>query len=567
MAQAQDAEPESEPEPSSPVASGPRAAEAPVQEEGDKKRESGTEHKAIPRPRLSPEAPREVGRYRIICEIARGGMATVYLAHLGGLGGFHRLVAIKLLHPHLAGETEFVNMFLDEARLVASLQHPNVVPTLDVDQTDDNYYLVMEYVEGVPLTYLLRDYARRGERIPRGVTLRVMLDALAGLDAAHELRGADGEALGVVHRDVSPQNILVGLNGRSCILDFGIARARQRLTNTRVGQMKGKLAYMAPEQVKGKGVDRRVDVFAAGIVLWEALSGRRLFYGTNEADTLTYVMNGEIPSLRESVPDLPEELEAVVFKALERDPEKRYPSAKAFAEELEKVALKHDLLVDPLAVQYAVDGVAGDDLQLRQQWVREVLADPDDDPTLALAAPSEGGFGNELTGRGEVTDLLGLTETHGRAEQPTVDDLPVAKVGVPLWKKRSVQVAAGAALFLLGFLGVALAVGGSEDQAGEVAAPATAATEATAVEATAAPVKASPPEAEKTQEAAEGDTGASNPEADSETEEATSSKSKAKKPRIPPGWRGFKKQPAQPSTPKGPAPKGGGGLDLSNPYK
>ncbi len=250
---------------------------------------------------FEPEKGRQrVDRYELIGEIASGGMATVYLARLTGVGGFQRFVAMKRLHPHLAGEAEFVEMFLDEARLAAGIHHPNVVPILEVHASPIGYYLVMEYIEGDTLARLLARSASKGQRLPVPIVLRVMLDTLAGLHAAHELRDDHGDPVHLVHRDVSPQNVLVGSDGVARITDFGVARAASRLTATRVGQLKGKIAYMAPEQAAGvEELDRRADVFSAGIVVWEALASRRLFKAENEAATLSRdVGAGEARSTR-----------------------------------------------------------------------------------------------------------------------------------------------------------------------------------------------------------------------------------------------------------------------------
>ncbi|MBK6459731.1 MAG: serine/threonine protein kinase [Myxococcales bacterium] len=271
-----------------------------------------------------------------MAELASGGMATVFLARLSSVAGFQRLYAIKRLHPHLQREQEFVDMFLDEARLAARIHHPNVVSILEVGESARGYYLVMEYVEGDTVAHLLARAAQKQTRLPTEVTLRIALDALAGLDAAHELKDDHDQPLQVVHRDVSPQNILIGVDGTTRITDFGVARAAARLTTTRTGQLKGKLAYMAPEQARGQGVDRRADVFALGIVLWEALAMRRLFKGDGEAETLSRVLNDVVPPLRSIVPTLPSGVEAAVMKALERDPANRFATAAEFADALEK---------------------------------------------------------------------------------------------------------------------------------------------------------------------------------------------------------------------------------------
>src|SRR4051794_37738388 len=181
-------------------------------------------------------------------------MATVFLARLGGVGGFQRFVAIKRLHPHLAGEPEFVQMFLDEARLAALLHHPHVVPILEVGTSENGYYLVMEYVEGDTLARIMARALSGSAIVPRAIAVRIILDALAGLHAAHELSDAMGQPIGLVHRDVSPQNLLVGVDGSARLTDFGVARATSRLSSTRAGKLKGKLAYMSPEQTKGSDI-------------------------------------------------------------------------------------------------------------------------------------------------------------------------------------------------------------------------------------------------------------------------------------------------------------------------
>ncbi len=277
---------------------------------------------------------RRVGRYEILDEIASGGMATVYVARSTGPRGFSRVVALKRLHPHLAAEPDFVRMFLDEARIASGIRHPNVVATLDIDDSEE-LSLVMEYVDGPSLLDVTVEASERGERVPTGVCVRVVLDMLAGLQAAHELVDEDGLPAGVVHRDVSPHNVLLDRAGAARITDFGIARASARLTHTRDGQVKGKLSYMAPEQVMGDDFDHRADVFATGVVAWELLSGRRLFTGTNDAQVLHALLYAPLPALDASVPA---EVAAVVMRALERDPARRWSSCSAFADALEAAA-------------------------------------------------------------------------------------------------------------------------------------------------------------------------------------------------------------------------------------
>jgi serine/threonine-protein kinase len=313
-------------------------------------------------------------RYELVAELASGGMATVFLGRILGAGGFQRFVAIKRLHPHLASEQEFVEMFLDEARLAASIHHPNVVPILEVGTSDRGYYLVMEYIEGDTLARLLARAATSRQRIPIPIVIRIVLDTLAGLHAAHELKDDNDHHLNLVHRDVSPQNILVGINGTARITDFGVARAATRLSSTRSGQLKGKLAYMAPEQARGGQIDRRADLFAVGTVLWEVLADKRLFKGEGEADTLNRVLFEPIPKLRDVNPDVAPELEVVTMKSLDRDPDKRYPTSSAFADELEKAARASSSIASVREVADYVQKLLGQDISQQREAVRAWLA-------------------------------------------------------------------------------------------------------------------------------------------------------------------------------------------------
>jgi serine/threonine-protein kinase len=311
----------------------------------------------------------------------------VYLARLGGVGGFQRFVAMKRLHPHLQSEQEFVEMFLDEARLAAGIHHPNVVSILEVGASPVGYYLVMEYVEGDTLARILARAASQGQRLPSAIALRIVLDALAGLHAAHELKNDHGELVHLVHRDVSPQNILVGVDGIARLTDFGVARARSRIGSTRVGQLKGKLAYMAPEQANGDPVDRRADVFSAGVMIWETLASKRLFKSENEMQTLERVMKEPIPSLTRVAPHLSRELAEVVRIALERNPTERYQSAAEFANALEAAAGGRDGVADPRDVASFVKETLGQEIQQQREAVRAWLARSEPNNVGVLAPP------------------------------------------------------------------------------------------------------------------------------------------------------------------------------------
>ncbi len=281
---------------------------------------------------------KKLGRYEVLVQLASGGMATVYVARAQGVAGFERLVAIKVLHPHLAHDDEFISMFLDEARLAARIRHPNVVPTLDIsDSQGDGYFLVMEYIEGDHLGAVLREAARGAARIAPPVVMRMVIDALEGLGAAHSLTDQSGQALSLVHRDISPHNIMLGTDGVARITDFGVAKAEIRLSSTRDGQFKGKLAYMAPEQASNGTADQRSDLFSMGIVLWESLTGRRLFRADNNGELLNRLLNSPIPALSEYVPEL-SALDDVLKKALAREPSERFQTAGEFVEAIEAAA-------------------------------------------------------------------------------------------------------------------------------------------------------------------------------------------------------------------------------------
>jgi len=281
--------------------------------------------------------PNVVGRYAIYDKIAQGGMASVHLGRLRAAAGFSRTVAIKRLHPHLSEEPEFLKTIVDEARLAARISHPNVVPTIDVVSGAGELLIVMEYVRGESLSRLLRAAVARGGRPPLAVTSAIVLGALHGLHAAHEATSDRGQPLGIVHRDVSPQNILVGADGVARIIDFGVAKAAGRLQTTREGVIKGKVAYMAPEQLAAAETTRRVDVYAMGVVLWEMLVGRPLFRADSDAALVAVVMAGQVEPPSALVPDLPSGLDALVMTALSREAADRFASAQEMADMLVRV--------------------------------------------------------------------------------------------------------------------------------------------------------------------------------------------------------------------------------------
>jgi serine/threonine protein kinase len=285
---------------------------------------------------VAAPSPVVIGRYVLFDEIATGGMATVHFGRMVGPAGFARTVAIKRLHPQFAKDPEFVSMFLDEARLAARIVDLHVVPTLDIVAHEGELLLVMEYVQGVPLSYLARAARERDEAIPPGVAVGIMVDALLGLQAAHGATSERGEPLLVVHRDVSPQNILVGIDGVARVADFGIAKAMGRLQTTREGQIKGKSGYMAPEQVRGRAVDRRTDVYAASVVLWELLVGQRLFTADTPMGAMNQVLEKVVVKPSDARASLPRSLDPIVMRGLAREPAGRYASARELALALEE---------------------------------------------------------------------------------------------------------------------------------------------------------------------------------------------------------------------------------------
>lgn len=309
-----------------------------------------------------------VERYAVYDEFAAGGMATVHFARLLGAQGFRRTVAAKRLLPHLIRDHDFSMMLVDEARLAARVRHPNVVSTLDVVQANGELLLVMDYIHGESLAKLAQASARLGERVPLPIAIAIVIDALHGLHAAHEATNERGEALGLVHRDMSPQNVLVGLDGITRIADFGVAKAAGRANTTREGVVKGKLAYMAPEQLNAGSVSRATDVFAVSVVLWELFAGERLFAGLTPAETMFKVMSAPIPPVRARSSQLSHELEAIVMRGLSRDVRARFATAREMALALEA----NGPSVRPSEIAAWVERIAGAALSQRASVLRAI---------------------------------------------------------------------------------------------------------------------------------------------------------------------------------------------------
>ncbi|HSD88654.1 MAG TPA: serine/threonine-protein kinase [Kofleriaceae bacterium] len=288
-------------------------------------------------------AEKRLGRYQLIKHLASGGMADVFIANATGIEGFERYVVIKRIKAEQSKNAAFVKMFLDEARLAASLHHQHIVQVHDIGQNDGEYFFAMEYIHGEDLRGLLMKVSGKKQLIPLEHVITIMLAATAALHYAHEHRAPDRTPLNLVHRDVSPSNILVGYDGSIKVVDFGIAKAALRTDQTKSGVLKGKVAYMSPEQCRGKHLDRRSDIHALGIVLYELLTARRLFKGDSDFMTMSAIVASRIPKPSQRRPDVPPELEEIVLKALSKVPEDRYQTADEMRRALEQFAAKANL--------------------------------------------------------------------------------------------------------------------------------------------------------------------------------------------------------------------------------
>jgi serine/threonine-protein kinase len=347
--------------------------------------------------RKIPEHARAFGKYTLLTRLATGGMAEIFLARLSGAAGFQKHLVLKRILPQYAEDEHFVAMFLDEARIAAQISHPNVCQVYELGEVDGQYFLTMEYLDGVPLASLMR----RASRTPRAADTRLiaglMVQASAGLHHAHELRDANGRPLGLVHRDVTPQNLFVTVDGVLKVLDFGVAKAAGASARTRTGSVKGKYAYMSPEQLKGEALDRRADVFALGVVLFEALTGRRLFWRDTDFLIFKAINEDPIPLVRDYRVDCPLALAEIVARAIDRDRENRYPTVRAMGEAVAEV-------VQPLgnpAIAEAINEILADEIMERRLLVQKAIANASGDvtgpfslveaPTMAapMAAPGE----------------------------------------------------------------------------------------------------------------------------------------------------------------------------------
>ena len=293
---------------------------------------------------------RDIGKYRVVRRLNVGGMAEIYLAQARGIEGFAKYVVLKRILPQYAASDTFVKLFLNEARVTASLDHPNIASVYDIGAVDGVYFFSMEYLHGEDLGHILRELVARRERMPLDLALTIGASVAAGLHAAHEKKGTDAKPLGIVHRDVSPSNVVVTYDGGVKLVDFGVAKLTAQADLTRTGTLKGKVSYMSPEQCNNDPIDRRSDIFALGVLMYELTTQTRLFRTESEAATLRLVLEARIPPPSTRAADYPEELEPIVMKALARDREQRYSTARELQVALEEVARSRNLVTSTAAL-------------------------------------------------------------------------------------------------------------------------------------------------------------------------------------------------------------------------
>jgi eukaryotic-like serine/threonine-protein kinase len=329
-----------------------------------------------------------VGRYALHARLGVGGMASVYIGRLQGASGFAKTVAIKRLHPQYASDPEFAAMFVDEARLAARVVHPNVVSTLDVVHSGDDLLLVMEYIDGDSLAALMRGMAHHSRSMPLDVVSAIFCGVLSGLQAAHTATSDAGEPLSIVHRDMSPENVIVGVDGVARVLDFGIAKASNKSSVTKDGTVKGKLAYMAPEQVLGKDVTGQADLFAVATVMYELMSGQRLFKGDNDGATVRKLLYDPVRTLKDVVKNVSQALNDVVMRGLARDTSERYANALDMHQALEEAVQP----ATPRRVAEWCRSVVASEISKRASAVssvERVALVASERPPAGAAAPSE----------------------------------------------------------------------------------------------------------------------------------------------------------------------------------
>lgn len=411
-----------------------------------------------------------VGDYEIVARLKAGGMATLFLGKRTGAAGFSRHVAIKVVHEHLAADSTFVQMFVDEALLSSKIHHPNVVHVEELRQVDGRHFLVMEYVHGCALSALMKGLRRAGRTFGHELATYIAVKVAEGLHAAHQATASDGSPLSVVHRDVSPQNVLLAYKGHVKLIDFGVAKAAGRAVQTTGGSLKGKIRYMSPEQAFGKPVDRRTDVYALGIVLWEMLTARRAFVGDNDFAILEQVRDPKVPPARTHNPDVPEALDSAIQKALAKSPEDRFQSAqemrKALARAVPSALALDDSDLAGLLATVLGDAIRGDQEALPESvsGVGAAVAEPDEDALQTLTVSAAG---LELLSAPDIqsvpeAEVIRATPPADEVESPTRAATPRAVRAEPrdsVGSPSRMPIAMGVALLFLGLGATGAVVG------------------------------------------------------------------------------------------------------------
>jgi serine/threonine-protein kinase len=355
-----------------------------------------------------PQLKHQIGRYRIVASLGQGGMGTIWLAVAGGLGEFRKLLVIKELRQDLTRNHRFVEMFLDEAKLAARLNHPNVVHTLEAGQDGDRYFLSMEFLDGQPLTEVMQR-ATNDPRISLPIRLRILCDVLSGLHHAHELREYDGTNLHIVHRDISPQNVFVTYDGQIKVVDFGIAKAADAGNVTQPGVFKGKFSYAAPEQIKGQLVDRRADVFSVGVLLWELVSLQRFAKGKPTQASVDARLKGSEPRLAEAEPETDELLCEICDRALAVEPADRFATAEEFRAALEQYLLISGERVDATTIASVMQATFYTERAAMHRMIDARLKDSDFSESMVRALrpiPSDELSEEDPTKVGDLSELV-----------------------------------------------------------------------------------------------------------------------------------------------------------------
>jgi len=369
-------------------------------------------------------------RYKVLERIAAGGMAEVFRAESAGLEGFKKLVAIKRVLPHLSEKKQFIGMFLDEARVGAHLSHSNCVQVFDIGVGDNTYFIVMEFVDGSDLKGVIEHRKTIGQPVPVEEACLITVRICEGLAYAHELVDAKGQSLHIVHRDMSPPNVLLTRHGEVKIVDFGLAKANSQLEKSEPGIIKGKFSYLSPEAAQGLPVDARTDVFAVGIILWEMLAGRRLFLGESDLETVRMVQRAEIPPLRAINPKVPAELERVLAKGLAGDPAKRYQTAREFGRDLNQILFNLGRAVSSFDVAQLVLPIWRDRQRKKKDKVDKgaIIGSLIDEALFEFSSLENDSQGNKSTVGSLPVSLGSFENVHNWGDEMSNDPPPVRDV-------------------------------------------------------------------------------------------------------------------------------------------